>query len=372
MIITYKHYKIYQETKIDNFIDFKNYLLENYLSKKSFLSITKEIESKILDFFNTNEIVGTKKIKLFISSLIGIRNQTNIKFWTERGWSIDQAKQKISEIQSKNGMKFSEKQKLNPEFYSSRTPSQLGYWIKKGYTEIEAKQKVSEKQSVFSKEKLIYKYGEEYGIQILQERNNRWINSLHTNNNMNLLNKSKGLNKEKFIEKHGIEKYIENRQNLFNSSKNLKISKANKQSTVLFNKILERIPELHNFTILIGNKNNKEFSLYDKENKKLYFYDFTILELKVIIEFNGSHVHPNPSLSTEEWNNWKNVFSHTSADESYLFDQTKNNFALQIGYKLLTIWNTDTLEFNLNKCVSFISNVLNEFQEFSDTVLLKS
>lgn len=58
------------------------------------------------------------------------------------------------------------------------TPVKIKYWTNKGFSEEEAKIKVSERQSTFSKEKLIRKYGEEEGLKRWQDRQNKWQNTL--------------------------------------------------------------------------------------------------------------------------------------------------------------------------------------------------
>jgi hypothetical protein len=55
-----------------------------------------------------------------------------------------------------------------------RNDNQVKYWIKKGYSEEEAKQKVSERQRTFTLEKCIEKYGEEDGIKRYTERQTKW------------------------------------------------------------------------------------------------------------------------------------------------------------------------------------------------------
>lgn len=48
----------------------------------------------------------------------------------------------------------------------------------------------------------------------------------------------------------------------------------------------------------------KEFSLYDKEFKRIYFYDFVIPSKKIIIEFNGDYWHSekNPKFNKQREN----------------------------------------------------------------------
>ena len=77
-----------------------------------------------------------------------------------------------------DGMTDEEKEKQIREYRQTdrddRNTNQIKYWIKKGYSEEEAKQKVSERQSTFTLEKCIAKYGEEEGIRRYTERQTKW------------------------------------------------------------------------------------------------------------------------------------------------------------------------------------------------------
>ena len=54
------------------------------------------------------------------------------------------------------------------------------YWIEKGFSEEDAKKKVSNIQTTFSKEKCIEKHGNEKGLVIWQERQNKWQDTLNS------------------------------------------------------------------------------------------------------------------------------------------------------------------------------------------------
>jgi len=355
MIITNRKKEIYN---LQTYEEFEKHMFETYLQYNHYKYITEEIKQKLKNFFKNNERTGLKSIITLNSSLIGIGHLLSIEAWTKRGWSIKEAKQKISEIQSKNAQKFCEKQKQNPQLYSSRTPSQIGYWIKKGYSEIEAKQKVSKRQAVFSKEKLIEKYGEEKGLEKLNERNQKWINSLCTMNHMKKLNKSKGVTLENQILKYGetlgTENYIKycdtQRSSTINRLKNgeklLFQTKASKQSIQIFKEFDKKMTELFGAEkIFLGINDRKEYFIQDHNN--IYFYDFVIVPLNLIFEYNGSHVHPNKDLLSEkQWNNWRNVFTKQSAQESYDHDQNKKIIAEKMGFDVITLWDSDTIDYN--------------------------
>lgn len=77
-----------------------------------------------------------------------------------------------------DGMSDEEKEKQIRKYIQSdrddRSTNQVKYWIKKGYSEEEAKEKVSERQSTFTLEKCIAKYGEEEGTRRYVERQKNW------------------------------------------------------------------------------------------------------------------------------------------------------------------------------------------------------
>lgn len=76
------------------------------------------------------------------------------------------------------GMTDEEKEKQIREYLQcdrdDRNTNQIKYWINKGYSEEEAKQKVSERQNTFTLEKCIAKYGREEGTRRYVERQKNW------------------------------------------------------------------------------------------------------------------------------------------------------------------------------------------------------
>jgi hypothetical protein len=100
-------------------------------------------------------------------------------------------------------------------------------------------------------------------------------------------------------------------------------------------------------------KNTKEWFLSDKES--ICFYDFTIPELKLIIEFNGEHVHPRKDrMSTQQFSNWKHAFTKESAEEVFKKDQNKVLKATNLGYNVLILWSKDEFDFNLQLAINFL------------------
>ena len=125
--------------------------------------------------------------------------------------------------------------------------------------------------------------------------------------------------------------------------------KASKESLMVFSVILDfcqgiGIPF---DVIFIGMEDKSEFFL--KDNKNIYFYDFTIRNLQLIIEFHGVAFH-----AKNESDIWMNPFTNQEAKENIEKRRVKNNLAIRNGFKLLEIWSDDPIEKNIEYCKKFI------------------
>lgn len=90
--------------------------------------------------------------------------------------------------------------------------------------------------------------------------------------------------------------------------------------------------------------------LYDRLNKKPYFYDLSFPNEKIIIEYNGHMWHPNKNKLTElEWNEWRSIYGNFTADEIYNKDRIKIQFAESLGYEIFEIWSNENLDIQIKK-----------------------
>jgi hypothetical protein len=195
--------------------------------------------------------------------------------------------------------------------------NQVQYWIDRGYSEDESKVKVSERQKTFTLDKCIEKYGEEEGKKVYTDRQNKWQNSLLSNGNL----------------KYG---YSSISQELFYSI------------------ILEykNIKELEN--VFFATK-NKEFRLNKKESS-IWIYDFTDLNKKKIIEYNGDQYHGNP-LIFKSSDNPHPFRKYITAEEMWQKDVEKIKIAEENGFEVLTIWDSEYKKDKLGilqKCLDFL------------------
>lgn len=227
------------------------------------------------------------------------RSRFCIEFWTSRGYTEEEGKKEISKIQSIYS-KFSNGDLEKVKKRSWRCPQ---YWMRvSGCTLEEAKEIISEKQVFFSKEKCIKKYGEEKGLEIWENRQKKWQETLHNSQNLHV----------------GFSKI----------------------SQEMFKKLESLYKDDEKDYIFYGSKNH-EYSLRD-ENVN-YIYDFTDLNRRKIIEFQGDIYHANPMLF--EANDTPNPFKKDKTSKDlWGFDEKKKNIAVKNGFSYLTIWEKDYRE----------------------------
>ncbi len=100
----------------------------------------------------------------------------SIKKYELMGCSYKDAKKKYEEVRNKAVPAI--KNGLSKVDWSGKRKGQIEYWVNKGYTSEEAKLKVKEVQSTFTLKKCIEKYGEEEGIKIFTQRQEMWSNKV--------------------------------------------------------------------------------------------------------------------------------------------------------------------------------------------------
>jgi hypothetical protein len=330
----------------------------NFNVEEEKLIITEYCENcvpmyKIAKQFNVDisvikRILEEKKIKVINGSPF------SFKYWVKRGFSQVEAKQKVKEFkpshyeywmkigftkneakekilnhlmnnknsfiekygEEKGTLKWSER-KLNDGKYNSRRS--IHYWIKRGFSQEEAKVKVSESQITFSKEICIKKYGKEKGLKMFSERQKKWSDSLINNGNLKM-----GYSK---ISQELFYKLLESYN--FEDKKNIKFA-----------------------------THNGEYKL-EKENGGYWFYDFTDLKNKKIIEYNGDMFHGNPKKYNK--NESPHPFDKTIlAEDMWKKDAKKNNVVKENGFDILIIWDSEyrwgNKEKVIKKCIKFLKN----------------
>lgn len=99
----------------------------------------------------------------------------------------------------------------------------------------------------------------------------------------------------------------------------------------------------------------KNYEYYITHNNVSYLYDYTVMNKRKIIEFNGDYWHANPTIYA---NNWINPTNNMIAESIWKKDKYKNDLITQMGYSVLVIWEneyvTDKDEV-IKRCLDFIN-----------------
>ena len=310
------------------------------------------------ELIKTKNIIYTQKSirSLVTKYLFGGIYSTSLlskEYYMCLGVSEEEAKNIVSEIQTKNSNKLSAKRLINPEQYDSCNTNQIKYWLKLGYSEEESRQKVKERQTTFSLEKCITRYGKEKGLEVFNKRQETWQNSLVNKPNYAEICKSRGVTHEEFIQKYGLERAIQIKRAKVNT---FSVTRASKESLSVFiplYKWLRKNNIIDKKEIFLGINCSSEFYIRGKDY--IYFFDLTVPKLNVIIEFNGIAFHPK----TRDQVNFNPIFGAATKEEIFDTYEKKKEAVTSANFSLLVIWSDETVENNLSKCKDFILEKLN-------------
>jgi len=187
---------------------------------------------------------------------------------------------------------------------------------------------------ISTKENFIKRHGEELG-------NQKWDE---------FRQKSKST-QENFIRRHG-KTEGEKRWNSY--KENYGWTRASEQSLEIFEPITKFLLE-NNISfdeIFYGVENSFEYKI--ENNNRLYSYDYTILPLKLIFEFNGNHVHPSKEKLGDKWNEWRNAWTGENADTRLAQDLEKISIAENKGFDVIEIWDFEDKKIVIEKCKELI------------------
>lgn len=299
--------KEYNFTEFEIFYSFIQKITPTYNRLKSFKSFKWDsdiIRNKFKNYFDTHNKTNLSEIQKELHCKSDKCIQ--IKFWTDRGWSEIEAKEKISQYQKDFSDRANEKIRLG--LTERLTSNQLRWWTNKGYALEEAKKLRSERQRTFTKEKCIEKYGEKEGIRIYNNRQRKWRATIDR-------------------------KYSKETQHKWMMS----CKGYSNEASSLFSYFYDRLKNEHKCFLA---PYTKEFLISLKDDH-FYMYDFCIKDLGLIFEFNGSHVHANPNWPKEKFDNWHHAFTKENAYENVKHYKEKILAAEKLGFKVVVIWDSD-------------------------------
>ena len=226
------------------------------------------------------------------------------KYWIKKGLTEEEAKQKVSDIQRKNGQKYLDKGNVreNSRFC-------VEYWIKRGKSEIEAKSIISEIQS-----KLSAKSPRFTGHKRTDDQKQRISSSL-----------------KKMIGKVGKGKWASH-FGTFNGRSKIEIE--------FYNYIKENIDNEVVANFSIGN------------------YIVDVIKNKKIIEFYGDFWHANPSIfSLNESLKGYEKEEIRLVDDIWKKDEIRISWLKNNGYDVMIIWESDWNK-NKQECIEKVKKYL--------------
>lgn len=262
------------------------------------------------------------------------------------------------------------------------------YWISKGYSENEAKELIKKIQSTRLLDSYINRLGEEEGTKEYFRINTEhafkislegFIEKYGEFDGRSKFKKyclDRGRTKEQLIEQYGKERATEliqsripslsnyikwygeeegNRKYIEKYKNNNLSSKQARQFFVLLYKQCRKLG-LNRKDIYFSITGSSEWFL--RHESGIYWFDFTIPKLKIMVEFNGEHVHPNINLSNEEKKQWKHAFSKKSFNEVLVNENRKIDTAKNMGFDVLIVWSKSNLTDELKRVLEAINDRL--------------
>lgn len=170
---------------IETYSDLEILLKKNKIYK-FFIKFPNDELDKIQNEIDNTEKISYKQVKPWLKKILDYPESVyQPKFLYCMGWDDKSIIDFISEKQKNNSKIISDKKKKNPELYFSSSTCNIEYWLSKGYSLEDAKIKLSNRQKTFSKDICIQKYGETDGLERFNNRQKKWINTLQNLPNYN-------------------------------------------------------------------------------------------------------------------------------------------------------------------------------------------
>lgn len=211
----------------------------------------------------------------------------------------------------------------DPEYnawYLSQQSTTLSYYLKRGMTEEEAKEALAERQRTFNLEKCIERYGEEEGLRVWQERQDKWQDTLKAKppEEIQRINKLKATG--------GTQKSVSGPEKRF----------------------LDYIETFYGIQV-----ERQVLMFFDTINN---YRSFDGRVENILIEFQGTYWHCDPRVYES---NFFHVQKGRTAEEIWDYDLSKQKLAKEHGYKVFVVWEKD--------CEEDMCKELERFGEFYES-----
>lgn len=294
-----------------------------FLDKVYYLSICEDcLSKKYPEYQSKNKSRVFNQMNYITEYAFNVDHNTALK-WMKEKYAITEnnlIKKWGEEVGRKKWETYRKKQSETNTF---EYKSEKYGWTKKEFDEYNKSRSVT-------LENLIKRHGEETGLNIWKEYCDRQKYSTSI---------------EYFINKHGEERGREIYENF--CKKRMSGAGYSIISKKLFDTLSDIIKESD---VYYG---DKEWYLYDNENKKYYLIDFFIKSLNIGIEFNGDIWHANP-LKYKSFDKPFPFQKDLTAEEIWNKDKVKNDFLKTKLNKLIIIWESDLYKDGIDNTISKI------------------
>lgn len=308
-----KYPTIKQRRYLELLLDFCTLYENNILDKiEEYKAETSQRKKVFIRYGKIGEEEYDKKLK---NRKKNVPNTwTMITYWTNKGFSEDEAKIQIKNFYKKTSEKGQNTRKKN-NGYKDTNPLTKSYWLKKGYTDEESEKmkNLCIKKIENSLARYVKDYGDILGPSLFKKTSEKRKNTL--------------------LSKYGS----------FCTT-----SHVSKESLKILVKLYKKLRKsgICKTDIVWGISNNKEFVMTDENTKSSYFYDFVIKSKKIIVEYNNIFWHPREDLD------WRGIVNYQTA---YDRDIRKANLAKSRGYEIFYIWSDDIIEDKINSIFTKIT-----------------
>lgn len=205
--------------------------------------------------------------------------QNRIDYWVNKGYSMIDARQKVSEIQTARGNEAARKLRGT----STYTVRSIEYWLNNGYSESDAREQVQRIQTTNGLDFYKRNYPDNYEEKF-RERIEQWQQS-YNKNNLNEINLKKS---------HTVEGALARGLTLQEA---LDVRKANLRHMQTIRRMPSKISQ--KFCDMLETKLYGTCYYADKNYEKLiagYRVDFYHKETQTVVEFYGDFYHRNPTI----------------------------------------------------------------------------
>lgn len=256
---------------IKTFGDLEKFIIDNNIYKY-FKKFPNSKINDIQDKIDNTEKLSFKSIKKWVKSVLNYPETIyDERFLLSMGWDEFDVKSFISETQKKNSLILSNKKQKSPELFYVKNPNRVEYWKSKGFSEEESKLKIKERQSTFSKEICIQKYGLDKGIEVFNDRQRKWIDSLLKNPDY------ENIQKKKNTYRYNEDKYdkLVKMSSFLNSTKEIILKYINSQniecfvSNVIEDIDIKRYSDIHPY--ISSSIIHKKFNTTKEEIKDIFY-----------------------------------------------------------------------------------------------------